>query len=251
MVPPVDAVRTGSARHALLGGLIDHAALFPPASLSLPEALAEDARVRATEEAWLVGRFVIPATRLTELGDAPLALSVVLDDRRASLDDPRVEAVEVPPAIAADVPVPVAEVYVERPVDELAWLDEVAALGRRAKVRCGGAVVPPVEALAAFVRRCRRLGIAFKATAGLHHAVAAPGRHGFLNLLAAAVFGDEERALAEHDPTAFDLDAAGFRWGARSAGADEIAAVRRELLLGFGSCSIGEPVAELRALGIL
>lgn len=252
MVRPVDVVvRTGGARHALLGGLIDHAALFPPASLPLPEALVEDARVRAGTEGWLVGRFVVPASRLGELRDGPPALSVVLDEPGVSLEDPRVEAVELPSAVPAATPLPVGEVYVERPLDELGWLDEVASLGRRAKARCGGSVVPPVEALAAFVRRCRHLGVPFKATAGLHHAVAAPGRHGFLNLLAAAVFGDEERALAEGDPAAFEVDAAGFRWRGRSAGADEIRAVRRGLLVGFGSCSIAEPAEELRALGIL
>ena len=33
-----------------LEGIVDHAALFPPASLSVPDALAEDARVRASDE---------------------------------------------------------------------------------------------------------------------------------------------------------------------------------------------------------
>lgn len=251
MVAPVDAVRTRDARRALLAGLIDHAALFPPASLALADALAEDARVRSADEGWLVGRFVVPSSRLRDLPDGPLRLSVVLDDAEVPLTDPRVEAVEVPPPLPADVDVPAAEVYVERPLAELDWLDEVAALGRRAKARCGGAVVPAEEALAAFVRRCRGLGVAFKATAGLHHAIAAPGRHGFLNLLAAAVFGDEERALGERDPDAFALDADGFRWRRRRADADELAAVRRELLVGFGSCSIAEPAEELRSLGIL
>ena len=72
----------------------------------------------------------------------------------------------MPPTVAAGVNVPVDEVYVERPVDGLDWLDEVAALGRRAKVRCGGSSVPSVAELAAFVRRCRELGVPFKATAG-------------------------------------------------------------------------------------
>jgi hypothetical protein len=231
--------------------IVDHAPLFPPASLSVPDALAEEARVRASDQAWLVGRFVARASHLRELGDVPLRLTVVLDGADVALDDPRVEAVEVPPAVAADVDVQVEEVYVERPVAGLAWLDEVAALGRRAKVRCGGESVPSVPELAAFVRRCRELGVPFKATAGLHHPVAAPGRHGFLNLLSAATFGDEEHALADDDPAAFALGEGRFAWRGHEADAAEIARVRREVFVSFGSCSIAEPVEDLEALGLL
>jgi hypothetical protein len=65
------------------------------------------------------------------------------------------------------------------------------------KIRCGGARVPSVEEVAAFVRGCRERGAVFKATAGLHHAYPTlAGEHGFLNLLAAAVFGDRKRRCA-------------------------------------------------------
>jgi hypothetical protein len=234
-----------------LEGIVDHAALFPPASLSVPDALAEDARVRASDGAWLVGRFVARSSQLHELGDVPLRLTVVLDDVEAAFDDPRVEAVEVPPAVAADVDVPSDEVYVERALDGLDWLDEVAARGRRAKVRCGGASLPTVPELAAFIRRCRKLGVPFKATAGLHHPVAGPGRHGFLNLLAAAAFADEERALAEEDPAAFALGEGRFAWRGYEADAAEIARVRRDVFVSFGSCSVSEPVEDLETLGLL
>jgi hypothetical protein len=241
------AVILDDARRAALAGLIDHAALFPPASMALPEALAEDAAVRLAPEAWLVRRFVVPASRLGELGDAALRLSVVLD---APYDgaDRRVEAVEArpgadPEAVAGLAP----EVYVELPAD----LEQLAALGLRAKVRCGGAAVPQVEELASVVRRCRELGLVFKATAGLHHAVRTDGEHGFLNLLAAVVFGDEEAALAERDAGAFGLERDAFRWRDRQAGAGEIAAARERRFAGFGSCSVREPVDELRALGLL
>ncbi len=234
-----------------LTGIVDHAALFPPASMSVPDALAEDARVRASDRGWLVGRFVVRASQLHELGDVPLRLTVVLDDGEALLEDARVEAAEVPPAVVTDVDVAVDEVYVERPLDGLDWLDEVAALGRRAKVRCASASVPSVAELAAFVRRCRDLGVPFKATAGLHHAVAGPGRHGFLNLLAAATFGDEERALADDDPAAFALGDGRFAWRGHETDAAEIARVRRDVFVSFGSCSVAEPVEDLEALGLL
>jgi hypothetical protein len=234
-----------------LEGIVDHAALFPPASLSVPAALTEEARVRASDHGWLVGRFVARASQLAELGDVPLRLTIVLDDAAVPRGDPRVEAVEVPPAVAADVDAPVEEVYVERPVDGLDWLDEVAALGRRAKVRCGGASVPSVPELAAFVRRCGELGVPFKATAGLHHPIAAPGRHGFLNVLAAATFGEEEKVLADQDPSSFALGDGRFAWRGREADAAEIERVRRDVFVSFGSCSVAEPVEDLEALGLL
>ena len=142
------------------------------------------------------------------------------------------------------------EVYVELPASG-EGLDDVAAAGYRAKVRCGGVSAPGVEQLASFVRACREQGVAFKATAGLHHAVAAEGRHGFLNLLAAVLFGDEEAALAERDESAFELDAGAFAWRGRSAGVEQIERARRESFLAFGSCDAREPADELRALGFL
>jgi hypothetical protein len=241
------------ARRAALAELIDHAALFPPASLDMDEALAEDERVRTAPEAWLVGRFVVPLTRLEELGrDAPLRLSVVLDaEPEDRLGDPRVEAVEVPPGRAPDGLPDGREVYLERPLESLDWLDGVRDRGFRAKARCGGRAVPPVAELAAFVRRCRELSLPFKATAGLHHPVAGGREHGFLNLLAAAVFGEEEKALAETDSDAFALTAESFRWRGRSVDAAELRRVRRELFVGIGSCSVREPVDDLRQLGML
>ncbi len=224
------------ARHALLGRLIDHAPLFPPASLPLEQALAEHEQARASKDAWLLGRFVVPASRLAALGDADVRLSVVLDET-VDLLDPRIEAVEVPPGVEPPAYAP-AEVYLEGRI-ELAF---------RAKVRCGGARVPSVEELAAFVRGCREQGVVFKATAGLHHALPVEGQHGFLNLLAACVFGDEDDALRDD---AFELDAHSFRWRGRSAGAAELARVREELFAGFGSCSFDEPVGELKALRLL
>lgn len=119
------------------------------------------------------------------------------------------------------------------------------------KLRCGGAAIPSVEDVAAFVRRCRDEGVLFKATAGLHHAYpTAAGEHGFLNLLAAVVFGDEEDALGER-PGVFELDSDSFRWRDRSADADNLAVIRGSLFHSIGSCSFFEPVGELEELGIL
>ena len=52
---------------AFLTGLIDYAGLFPPAKLPMAEALANYLRYRESEDAWMLGRFVCPASRLKEI----------------------------------------------------------------------------------------------------------------------------------------------------------------------------------------
>src|SRR5205809_4623216 len=52
---------------ALLSGLIDYAGLFPPAGLPLDQAIRNYARYRHESDAWMLGRFVIPANRLAEV----------------------------------------------------------------------------------------------------------------------------------------------------------------------------------------
>lgn len=195
----------------------------------------------------MVARFVCPASRLTELDGEDLRLSVVVDAPAEGLQlDERVEAVEGvgdPDELVGLAP----EAYVE--VTSAGAVAEIAAAGARAKIRCGPEA-PPIDALAAFVRACRSAGVPFKATAGLHHAVRADGQHGFLNLLAAAVFGDEEQALAEDDPGAFGLGAA-FSWHDHEADPGQLEQVRRALFVSIGSCSFTEPVDELKGLGLL
>jgi hypothetical protein len=240
------------ARVALLERLIDHAPLFPPASLPLPEAVAEDARARESPYAFVLGRFVCPASRLGELPNVGRGVSVVLDAELPAA--PRVEALELPPSVSLSTVDPAGpETFVEVPLDDALEerLDEVAWTGMHAKVRCGGASVPDVEQLARFVRSCRERAIVFKATAGLHHAAATDGGHGFLNLLAAVVFADEEVALSERDRAAFSVDAEAFRWRGRVASPSEVAGARRLGLHSIGSCSFFEPVEELEALGVL
>jgi hypothetical protein len=57
---------TASLR-ALLTEIIDYAGLFPPAKLTLDEAIRNYARYRQGDDAWMLGRFVIPAARLMDL----------------------------------------------------------------------------------------------------------------------------------------------------------------------------------------
>jgi len=245
-------MRTNDARYALLERLIDHAPMFPPASLAPAAALEEDARAAASPHAFILARLVWPASALAEAESTERPISAVLD--RPLPADARVDAVEVPPgADLAAVPA-VAEIYVETPLDDRLEerLDGLVEHGLRAKVRCGGTVAPTAEELGRFVRACRERGLVFKATAGLHHAVRTSGEHGFLNLLAAAVFeGDEDEVLAEIEVGALALDATSLRWRDRSAPADELARARQGLFHSIGSCSFFEPVDELESLGVL
>ena len=232
------------ARRPALSALIDHAPTFPPASLPGPEAVEEDRRARADEHAWMLARLVWPASRLDELEGEDRALSVLLDGPYGG--DMRAEAVET--RWDAGIEDLHGEAYVELPLGD-GLEEKVTALaerGLRAKVRCGGAEVPSAEALARFLSACGAAAVPFKATAGLHHPLAAEGRHGFLNVIAACAFADGA-ALGER----VELDLDGLRWRDRVAGPDELERVRREQLVAVGSCSFFEPVDDLKELGVL
>jgi hypothetical protein len=236
--------------------LIDHAALFPPASMSLDDALAEDRRARESPHASVVNRFVVPAARLADLPPDRPALSVVLSGSEdvelvhgasgvealeTRLDGPRPRPADLIALHRSLEPLDV-ETYLELVLDD-GWRDSVpaaigsvAALGARVKLRCGGELTPTLEQVALVIAACREAGVPFKCTAGLHHAMRHDGEHGFLNILAAtaAPTGGIEAVLAEEDAAKLDLD-----------GAD------RSLFVGFGSCSWQEPVDDLVELGLL
>ena len=204
-----------------LSRLIDHAALFPPASMDMPAAVAEDARARRSEEAWMLARFVCPASRLRELerqlGDAePPAVSAVLDGGDWATSALPVEAVEM----------------VGPPDFEPTGVE----------LCCGGRSVPSVEDVAAFFAAARDLELPFKATAGLHHPVRSEREHGFLNFLTAA------------DRAAAGADEAELRHVLGATDPAELgtgSAAGRRLFVSIGSCSFAEPVEDLRRLGLL
>ena len=232
------------ARRSALSDLIDHAPLFPPASLPVPEALEEDRRARADEHAWLLGRLVWPASQLDALEGEDRALSVLHDGPYR--EDLRAEAVET--RWEAGLEGLSGTAYVELPLGDglEGKVAELARRGLRAKVRCGGDAVPTAEALGLFLRTCRDAGVPFKATAGLHHPLATEGHHGFLNVLAACVFEDADALSGD-----VELDGEALRWGGQEADAAALARVRGEQFIAFGSCSFFEPVAALQELGVL
>jgi len=203
--------------------------------------------------------------------EIPLAKSVSQFRERLSRD----EILDVVGALEADITVAglrAIPAYLEIPRAQ-PWrgsvaetLDAIARVGLGAKLRCGGAVAeafPSVDEVATFIAAAQAAGVAFKATAGLHHPVrhrdAASGfvMHGFLNLLAAAalasrVTGDTlERIVAEEDPAAFRFDEESFLWRDQRVDLGALERTRAEFFVGYGSCSFSEPVDDLTALGIL
>ena len=200
--------------HALLRQGIDYAGLFPPAGLGMSAAVKNYLRYRAGPEAWALGRFIVPATRLAEFEEAagdrssqpaggpPWRLSALVGpDLAADLNqiagfqrrhsgtapDMTVDTIEAKAdAVSAieetlrSVPGRL-QVYFELPIegDPTDLLATVARVGARAKVRTGGVTpqaFPSTVSLARFVHACVRAKVPFKATAGLHHALRAEYR---------------------------------------------------------------------------
>ena len=247
-------------RRALLERLIDHAALFPPASMSMEDALAEDRAARSSPYAWMLDRFVCPATRLGELDGLDAPVSVVLDGPLEApadaielrLDRARPDSRELL-RLATELSQWSDEVYYELVLDAT-WRDSIpatigaiAAVGGRVKLRCGGEVVPEVEQVALVMVSCWATRAPMKATAGLHHPLRRGSEHGFLNFLCAAARAREGLDSVAELLAADSLDDLPLA----SLTADEVHATRSTLFKGFGSCSWREPVDDLRELGVL
>jgi hypothetical protein len=259
---------------AALERLIDYAGLFPPANLPIVAALTEYEQASAGAASWMLSRFIAKAADLHELRDrlggrritltvvaAPAMFDVVARVRHdnwatiASLEVPVGDPIEIEATINAarrarldDLPT-----YIELARGRLA-MDDLAERGLWAKLRCGGVepdAYPSVEEVAAFVAAAVDAGVPFKATAGLHHPVrhfnegAGVMMHGFLNILIAAAMADKvdrrglEAIIAQQDPTALSL------------GDEALMRRARARFISYGSCSFDEPVADLRALGVL
>jgi len=252
----------------MLGRFIIPAAFLPPPErFDAPLSAIVDPQVDALDRVADLRRSGVNITAL----EIPLARSVSKFRECLSRD----EVLDIVGALEADVTVAglrALPVYLEIPrappwqgrITET--LAAIARVGLAAKLRCGGVVAeafPSVDEVAAFIGAAQATGVAFKATAGLHHPVrhrnGATGfmMHGFLNLIAAAalasrVTGDTlERIVAEEDPAAFRFGEGSFQWRERRADLDALERTRAKLFVGYGSCSFSEPVEDLTALGIL
>ena len=254
------------ARRVALERLIDDAGLFPPARKPMERAVADHRSARAGSHAWMLGRFLCPASRLDELAgagpDADWRLGAIADDGPvpAHAGPGVIDAIELRWAGAVPDAPPGVSVFVE--VADAGVLGSLAADGRvGAKIRCGGLTAdafPTDDAVASFIAECVRLRLPFKATAGLHHPFRTRDeeigvlQHGFVCLLAATAVPDADTLaiVGETDADAFSLDADGLRWRDRVAGPGELARAR-ELFTAYGSCSFDEPVEDLTADGVL
>lgn len=251
-------VRDAAVRTALTA-LIDYAGLFPPAKLAMPDAVIEYAGARTSPYAWMLGKFIVPLSRVPELVAAlpageRFALSVILDGgidgvpavARLREAEPRVaiEALEIPlePARVEEYAAALhasglhgLPSYVEFRRDA-EWertlsggMPALAAHGLGAKVRCGGletGAFPSPRELALFIKKAWDARVPFKATAGLHHPVRhfndASGftMHGFLNLIAAAVLAENATLDALEETLACE-NASAFAFDERGLKAGE------------------------------
>lgn len=199
-VEQVRGARSDALR-ALMHGVVDYAGLFPPAALDMLSAVREYEKYRTSPDAWMLGRFVVPAGRLAELADAldavhpagPGAWSVTalyganvaadvdrVREFNASGRNALIDTLEGKVATDNDVLAVAAlagddfSVYVELPVanDPVGLVDAAHRAGVRAKIRTGGVTpdaFPTATQIIRFMRRCLAAGVPFKATAGLHH----------------------------------------------------------------------------------
>ncbi len=263
---------------ALLNSLIDYAGLFPPAALSMEEAVRAYAAHRDGEGGWMLGRFVVTAERLKEFESvaAPLPGPWPVSVLGATLPEPTVASIEsLETKWGRLSSLPGVELFVELPLDEdLPWnIARLKKAGARAKIRTGGPtpeMIPSSPEVARFLALCAAEGVAFKATAGLHHPLRCTrpltyeadsplGRmHGFLNVFLAAVFvhkgldaGEAAEMLEEDWLRAFRIAEGRVGWRRHSVDFMEIEAARSGFARSFGSCSFEEPVADLKDLGLL
>jgi hypothetical protein len=250
---------------ALLAGLLDDAAIFPPGNAELPAAVASHAAHRRSPYAAMLGPLVVRVPDLAYVWDGGVSVVVGLDDAHAAVAaaGPRLRALEVAlPARARPEEVRSlasfgVEVFVEVPRDgrRAAVLAEVAAAGLCAKFRTGGLSADlhpsPVE-LAEGVAAAVAVGAPFKATAGLHHAVRHTDpetgfeQHGFLNLLVATSVAQQGGSAADVAATLAERDEA-----AVAAAALRVPPSVRTAFRSFGTCSVREPVDDLARLGLL
>jgi hypothetical protein len=200
----------------LLQNLIDYAGLFPPAGLTMRPAVQNFEDCLHSDHAWMLGRFILPTSRLQEFESvfqqlrqskrdgskwrlsaligtdiaADLATIQEFNHRHATRPDGRevfIDAIEskaqTPDEIrnAAQLVPPGLQTFFEIPIS-VSLQGKIAAIKETrkcAKVRTGGETAnlfPSTEHLAQFLAACAGAKLCFKATAGLHHPIRATHR---------------------------------------------------------------------------
>ncbi|GAB2694648.1 hypothetical protein [Kitasatospora kifunensis] len=188
-----------------------------------------------------------------------VGLEVLADRDKTAAEGVRAVRAELDRLLPEYAPDVQATIELPRGPELLLGLDQLEGSAYRAKFRTGGATpeaFPGELELASFLYAAVYRKLAFKCTAGLHHAVRqdeeATGfaHQGFLNVLLAthaALEGAEHAELAgllgERDGTVLaaklsDLSPAQVR-------------ATRAAFTAFGTCSIAEPLADLLALNLV
>lgn len=168
----------------------------------MDDAVREYARYRQSSDNDLLGRFILPASRLGEFSSAAQSFVVrddswkisaivsagnendvnVISEFNAEQSGVFVDAVEMPVHAASEVEWAANHFgksfasFLEPPLmpDCTDLLRSIAESGVAAKLRTGGVVpsaIPPAAAVLRFIQACATLNLSFKATAGLHHAI--------------------------------------------------------------------------------
>ncbi len=182
----------------VFAGIVDYAGLFPPASLTMADAVARYAEYRRGPDAWMLGRFVLAGSRLAELAsartdaDGVWPLSAVLgahipnevaqveaflarESRRFAVEAIETRVTSPGQVLVLGEQIPSKwERFFEVP-SEGSYSKLVQAIGQVgafAKIRTGGTSIeqfPEPEQLTRFLIAVTTHGVRFKATAGLHH----------------------------------------------------------------------------------
>lgn len=189
----------------LLSEAIDYAGLFPPARLSMSEAVINYAAYRNSNYEWMLGRFVCPAVALDEFVESAAdffpretgevwrlsvltgenveeAVEMVARFNEEKADGAVIDMLELKASNPEDIEAAVKLLpegtrnYFEIAVnDDLPELVSALALNnQRAKLRTGGVtsdLFPSAHDVIRFIRTCGAANIPFKATAGLHHPI--------------------------------------------------------------------------------
>ncbi|MDE0937279.1 MAG: hypothetical protein OSA89_15275 [Mariniblastus sp.] len=310
-----------SLMYELMRESVDYAGLFPPASLKLDEVVANYDRYVNSAESSMLGRLIIPASRLSEysqlrqsrLSDTsspaqPWRISALVPPIEEAEAEERFEKFESAidlirnfntpnnlENIANDIvdaievktsDISIMEATIDRlPADihsflEIPHTEDARDLMDRiasdpsvkrlfAKIRTGGTtaeLIPRPEEVARFIWNCQKRGVAFKATAGLHHPIRDNYRltyasdsktatmFGFLNVFYATMMSWEHaigmkeltEILSVKEPTQFGANENEIFWGEFKVPLDRVKTLRNQSIISFGSCSFLEPTKELQ-----
>ncbi len=270
---------------ALLAGLIDDAAVFPPGNAPLDVAVQRHIGHYQAAYAGLIGPLLIPASDVETLladvdlvSDRPLKIgliarpgvdpSVVVSAVKRLANENSVTAVgaelgwfpgwrDLPVAgLPLTLEVPRGKEHGRALADIRAGTDEAGHIVQ-AKFRTGATSAwewPDEAELASFVHDCARLGVPFKLTGGLHHAIRAEHdgepQHGLLNVLLAVRSATNDGALAAVEAVLAQRNPTLVATAVNDL--DDAEAIRlRSLFTAFGCCEVTDPIGELDDLGIL